>query len=265
MTLLAVTEQPRRWRFCFLPIASAMFAFAPSAYSDLPSTVEKLKPSVVLVGTFDPLSSPRFTFRGTGFVVGTGNQALTNAHVLPASSSGNSGVQIAIQVWNPKSAWSLRLATVTGRDTARDLALLSFEGQGIAPLDFSLRTPREGEEVAFMGFPIGGALGFSHVTHRGVISSIAALALPTPTSAQLSDRAILQLRQGNFSIYQLDATAYPGNSGGPVFDPKTGSVLGVINSVLVKGTRESALSHPSGISYAIPIEHALGLLASSRP
>jgi serine protease Do len=244
-------------------VAVAAYALTTAALADLPSTVEKLKPSVVLVGTFDPLASPRFTFRGTGFVVGSGNQVLTNAHVLPAAGSSGGTAQIAIQVWTPKSLWSLRTATVTGRDSARDLALLGFEGGRIAPLAFTANAPKEGEEVAFMGFPIGGALGFSHVTHRGIISSIAALALPTPTSAQLSEKAILQLRQGNFLIYQLDATAYPGNSGGPVFDLNTGAVLGVINSVFVKGTRESALSHPSGISYVIPIENSLNLLESA--
>jgi hypothetical protein len=45
-----------------------------------------------------------------------------------------------------------------------------------------------------------------------------------------------------------------------LFDPRTGEVLGVLNMVLIKGTRESALSNPSGISYAIPIRHARELL-----
>ena len=55
--------------------------------------------------------------------------------------------------------------------------------------------------------------------------------------------------------------AYPGNSGGPLFDPRSGSVVGVINMVLVKSTRESALSQPSGITYAIPGRHVLELMA----
>ncbi|MFN4063813.1 MAG: trypsin-like peptidase domain-containing protein, partial [Parazoarcus communis] len=63
-----------------------------------------------------------------------------------------------------------------------------------------------------------------------------------------------------FRVYQLDATAYPGNSGSPVFDPETGEVVGVINMVFVKGTKENILSDPSGISYAIPVEHLSNLL-----
>lgn len=103
-------------------------------------------------------------------------------------------------------------------------------------------------------------MGFSAVTHRGLISSITAAALPTPTAQQLNAKAIRSLRAGPFDIFQLDATAYPGNSGGPLFDTEKGEVLGVINMVFIKGTKESALTHPSGISYAIPSRHIVELL-----
>ena len=54
--------------------------------------------------------------------------------------------------------------------------------------------------------------------------------------------------------------AYPGNSGGPVFDADTGEVVGVINMVMVKGTRESALSNPTGLTYAVPVRFVRELL-----
>lgn len=96
----------------------------------------------------------------------------------------------------------------------------------------------ECQSIAFIGFPIGGVLGFSPVTHRGIISSITAIALPMPQARQLNESAIRRLREGSFDIYQLDATAYPGNSGGPVLDVGTGRVVGVLNMVLVKGSKE---------------------------
>ena len=40
----------------------------------------------------------------------------------------------------------------------------------------------------------------------------------------------------------------------------TGEVVAIINMVLVKSTRESALSQPSGITYAIPARHLKALL-----
>jgi S1-C subfamily serine protease len=63
---------------------------------------------------------------------------------------------------------------------------------------------------------------------------------------------VRRLREGSFDVYQLDATAYPGNSGGPLLNAETGEVVGVVNMVLVKSTKESALSQPTGITYAIP-------------
>ena len=79
-------------------------------------------------------------------------------------------------------------------------------------------------------------------------------------TAQLVEQRKQELIDGTFNIFQLDATAYPGNSGGPLFDPESGAVLGVVNMVLIKGTRESALSEPSGIAYAIPAMHVKALL-----
>ena len=40
----------------------------------------------------------------------------------------------------------------------------------------------------------------------------------------------------------------------------SGRVVGVINSVLVKKTKESLLQKPSGISYAIPADYVKKLL-----
>jgi S1-C subfamily serine protease len=93
-----------------------------------------------------------------------------------------------------------------------------------------------------------------------MVSSIAPIALPAANATQLRDQAIASLRRGTFDIAQLDATAYPGNSGGPVLDAATGQVVAVVNMVLVRGSREAALSAPSGISYAIPVRWVRALL-----
>ena len=49
-----------------------------------------------------------------------------------------------------------------------------------------------------------------------------------------------------------------------MFDADSGEVLGVINMVFVKGTKESALTNPSGISYAIPAKFIIQLLQKSK-
>jgi S1-C subfamily serine protease len=63
-----------------------------------------------------------------------------------------------------------------------------------------------------------------------------------------------------FMMFQLDAVAYPGNSGSPLYDVDAGRVIGVINSVYVKQTKETAISSPSGISYAVPVDYIRALL-----
>ena len=118
---------------------------------------------------------------------------------------------------------------------------------------------REGTEIAFTGFPIGMALGLYPVTHRGIVSAISPMAPPQLGSRVLSAKMIRAMRDP-YDVLQLDATAYPGNSGSPVYEQATGKVVGVVNSVLVKGNKEAAIAKPSGISYAIPVRFVHELL-----
>ena len=225
--------------------------------AELPDLVQAIKPSVVVVGTYSKTRSPAFAMRGTGFVVGNGNQIATNAHVLPEILDSANGESLAVQT----SASQLRQAKVEARDRSHDLALLRIEGDPMPAM--TLQDPaqvREGQSIAFMGFPIGGVLGFSSVTHRGIISAITPIALPSPTAQQLNEKVIKRLKSGSFEVYQLDGTAYPGNSGGPLIDIDKGEVIGIINMVFVKSTKESVLSQPSGISFAVPARYLLDLM-----
>ncbi|HAL39745.1 MAG TPA: serine protease [Polaromonas sp.] len=241
--------------------------FAGPLRADMSSAIAKVKPSVVIVGTYKNTNSPRFGLRGTGFVVGNGNLVITNAHVLAQGTGEEIETGLVIQIRVGQNEWQMRPATVLELDLMHDLVLLRFDGPAAPALSVhDSDSVQEGQAIAFMGFPIGGALGFSPVTHRGMVSSIALAALPTPTAQQLNEKTIRSLRGGaSFDIFQLDGTAYPGNSGGPLFDPDTGEVLGVVNMVFIKGTRESALTNPSGISYAIPSRFVLQLLHRSKP
>jgi S1-C subfamily serine protease len=222
--------------------------------ADLPSLIAEAKGSVLPVGTYNATSSPRFEVHGTGFVVGDGTLVATNFHVLPEGAEVANGPQMAVLGARVGSEAPIRRARVVATDRLRDLVLLQIEGAPLAPLKLAAAgAAREGQSIALMGFPIGGTLGFSVVTHRGIVASLTTVALPAPTARQLDPRAVSRLRDGNFEVLQLDATAYPGNSGGPVIDVETGAVLGIVNQVLVKSSRESALSSPTGITYAIPV------------
>lgn len=242
-------------------MAALLLAAVPAAAADLVELVKASKPSVVAVGIYNATTAPRLTFRGTGFVVGNGKQVLTNAHVLPDPDDKTFGNQIRVRVVAGAAAPDERVATVVRVDRAHDVALLSIEGVALPALPLAGKElAAEGTAIALMGFPIGGQLGMIPVTHRGLLSSVANVVMPTPSAKQLNARAVIQLREGDFAIYQLDATAYPGNSGGPVLDASSGKVIGLMSMVLAKGSREVAMSHPSGISYAVPIRHAIELM-----
>ena len=236
-----------------------------AAHAGLPEVVAASRPAVMAVGLYSALASPRFSFRGTGFVVGDGRLLVTNAHVVPEESADIRQLALQIggnRVAGQENAMETRTLTLLQIDRTHDLALLRISGDALPTLNLAPADgAREGQAVAFIGFPIGGLLGFSPVTHRATISSITPIALPPPTARQLDAAAVARLRTAPFDIYQLDGTAYPGNSGGPLLDVDSGQVVGVINMVFVKSSRETLLSNPSGISYAIPVRFVRELLA----
>ncbi len=246
-----------------LLVLLAAGAAGVAASADLPALVAAAKPSVLPVGTWSATDSPRFGFRGTGFVIGDGTLVATNFHVLPTGADTENGPRMVVMPG--RSEATLRRARVVATNRLHDLALLRIEGPPLPALALGEPgTAREGQAVALMGYPVGGVLGFAPVTHAGIVSSLASAGLPAPTSSQLDARAVAQLRQGNFELLQLDAIAYPGNSGGPLFDVASGRVIGVVNMGLVKGNRESALSSPTGITYAVPVQHLLALMREVR-
>ena len=227
------------------------------------SLIASAKGSVCAVGTFSPLDSPRFGFRGSGFFVGDGTKVATCWHVLPEGIVDGRAARpgLAIQLTAADGSLEVREAELVASQRQHDLAVLNIKGPAVRPLPVSRQPPFEGTDFVLIGFPIGGVLGFRQVAHRGMVASIVASALPTASSRQLSEGAVARLREGSFELLQLDATAYPGNSGGPLLDTTTGEVLGVVNMVLLKGQRESALSQPTGISYAVPARYLIDMLA----
>jgi S1-C subfamily serine protease len=242
---------------------------APAAQADRMSTIERVKPSVVAVGTFERARAPAFRFRGTGFAVGDGSIIVTNAHVLPTDLDIGKLETIAILVPALRSKDEeqpdVREARPLAVDPGSDLALLRFEGRALPGLKLHEGDDvREGREILLTGFPIGSVLGPYPATHRGMIAAVTPIAIPQDRARGLDARVIHAITRGAFPVLQLDATAYPGNSGSPVYDPDSGEVLGVVNMVFVKGTKESALTQPSGITYAVPASHALALLKKAR-
>lgn len=237
----------------FLCLALAGAAARPAA-QELSQVIESVKPSIVGIGSYQKTRSPALQFIGTGFVVGDGLTVLTSAHVIQRVLDEENRETLGILVGRGDSA-QFRSATVNIVDREHDLAQLRL-GAG-APLPAlqlgDSAEVQEGRAMAFTGFPLGMILGLHHVTHRATVSAITPVIMPPMSAAKLGARQLDHLQKKSlYSVFQLDGTAYPGSSGSPLYDPRTGLVYGVINMVYVKGLKEAAITAPSGITYAIP-------------
>jgi len=247
--------------FCHFLMLSLFPVFSVSA--SLPDTIEKIKPSIVGVGTLLKLRRPPAKLMGTGFAVANGQYVITNHHVIPDELDHEQNEKLVVFIGSGRDS-IIRSAVVIKTDKVHDLALLKVSDFNLPAMQLGkMDQVREGELYAFTGFPIGAVLGLYPVTHRGIVSAISPVAIPVTSTRQLDVQMIRRLRNA-YNIIQLDATAYPGNSGSPLYDAETGVVLGVINKVFVKETKEKVLEKPSGITYAIPVTHVRALLKSAN-
>lgn len=265
MKISATSRASHAWAAFLLSIAGlSTLPLDGSAQPVGSDTIAQIKPSIVAVGTFQRTRNPQFTFLGTGFAVGNGAFIATNEHVIPKMLDTERNESIAIAISQGPQV-QVRMARKVAAESSVDLVLLAIDGPPLHALRLgNSERVREGEIYLFTGFPIGGVLGLFPVTHRAMISAVTPIVIPAARADQLNAQALRRLSQGVYPVFQLDATAYPGNSGSPLYHPETGEVVGIINMVFVKGSKETALTEPSGISYAIPIQHLKDLLERSR-
>lgn len=238
-----------------------MFFSVTCKAHEITQIVNKVKPSIVGIGIYAPLGRPSKQLRGTGFSIGDGTIIATNYHVVDLELDPNSNQQLVVFIGSGQDN-SASPAEIIATDPAHDLALLKIK-VNVTPLklDSPFRID-DGTDVAFTGFPIGAVLGLYSATHRGMIAAYTPVATPSVNASKISIAMMKRLKEPYF-VYQLDATAYPGNSGSPVYELESGSVVAIINKVFVQQTKEAAITNPSGITYAIPVKY-LKLLAKNK-
>jgi serine protease Do len=233
--------------------------FSLPALADVADTLLNIKPGVVGVGTFKPIGSPRANLEGTGFAVLDGRYVVSCAHIFSKPLDSEKNEAYAVFLGHDRRM-AVRIAQLIATDKEHDLALLKIDGTPIPPLKLGNSSQaREGVQLYFTGYPIGSVLGLNPSTHRAGLAAIIPVFTPVQRASQLDARTLKQAKD-DYDVYELDAVAYPGNSGSPVWNPETGDVLGVVNSVYVKGSKEAALTAPSGISYAIPVKYVNRML-----
>lgn len=267
MTLPCLADHPPLSRRRALGSLGALAALAShpqwaraQTAGDIPSLVAASKPAVLAVGVFSRLGNPPFRFAGTCFAI-AGGRFVTCAHVVqPIDPATREFLAIALPGVEGMRAIEVK---VVASKRESDLAILEPVNplpEPIKALRLSNTLPAEGSDIVLIGYPIGSALGLHAAAHRGIVSAVVPMAMPLPTTSGLEARNVQALRNAPIEILQLDATAYPGNSGGPVIDVRSGLVVGVVSLTLVKGTRESAIGSPSGISYAVPVQQLVGMI-----
>jgi hypothetical protein len=200
----------RRAAIAALAVALACSALVPQracGEDDASHGYETVRASLVKVWAFD--SGGRPVESGSGIVVASSDKhsyILTAQHVIAKAAV----VRIDID---------RRVHDVPARVAAlgpRDLALLAVDRGGLVPVTFAPheRAIVEGNVVAVAGY-------VKHDELIGIVGQEPRLLYPGTISSRPDDGMYLELE--NVHIEE-------GLSGGPVFDPQTGAVLGIVTS-----------------------------------
>jgi serine protease Do len=253
-------KSKRNVQLCFNILTFAIICFLPRLLSaeNLVALTERVNKSTVAIAFHSPLKHSAPVIKGTGFAVNNGSFVITNYHVIDKVTDPTI-VEYFVAMLSIGDKIQIQRLELLEVDVEHDLAILRV-AEPLLPLILSDETlSPAGTDIAIFGYPLGGALGLFPAVHRGIISTITPDYMPARNSRSLTSKNIRRLKKPDL-IYQLDITAYPGNSGSPVVDIESGDVIAVINKVYVKDNKESALSNPSGISYGIPVKHVNVLL-----
>jgi S1-C subfamily serine protease len=167
---------------------------------------------------------------GSGFVLDSDGEIVTNAHVVTDESSGRRKPAKEVFIEFPDR--NVVEAKILGFDPFADVALLKVEPDGFAlhPLELGNDADLQvGQPVAAIGSPFGEQQSLS----SGIISA--------------TDRSVKSLTQFQIEgAIQTDASINPGNSGGPLLDAGA-RVLGINEQI------ETDSGSNSGVGFAVPI------------
>jgi S1-C subfamily serine protease len=174
----------------------------------------------------DPTSS------GSGFFVSRDGLVLTNKHVVKGCSSLRVRADSARQLD----------AAVLALDPANDLALLRVAGSAGAVASFrDGSTPRAGEDVVAVGYPLSGLLADQVHVSTGSINALAGM---------YNDERVLQ----------MSAPVQPGSSGGPLFDASANVVGVVVTKLNAKVVAEAMGDIPQNVNFALKAPIATAFL-----
>jgi putative serine protease PepD len=202
-----------------------------AADGTIAQVAQEVLPSVVKI----EVSSAQGAGSGSGIVLSSDGQILTNNHVVEAA--GDSG-SISVSFNDGSSA----PAKILGTDPLTDTAVIQAEDvDGLTPITIGKSSDLQvGEGVVAIGSPFG----LESTVTTGIVS-----ALDRPVDVG-SDS------QGNSTTYpaiQTDAAINPGNSGGPLVD-MNGHLVGINSSIRTSSSSSTEQGGSIGLGFAIPID-----------
>src|SRR4051794_38998622 len=168
------------------------------------------------------------TATGSGFVVSSDGEIVTNDHVVDGAQ------QVGVKLGTSNT---LQQAQVLAADASKDLALLKIDtgGKSLQPLPMG---DSSNVSVGQTTYAIGNPYGLDHTFTSGIVSALGR-EIQAPDGTPI-DGAI-----------QTDAAINPGNSGGALLDGQ-GRVIGVNSQIASSGSSDGAESGNVGIGFAIP-------------
>ena len=159
---------------------------------------------------------------GTGFVLDSKGDIVTNYHVVSGATS------MTVKFQDGKSA----KATLVGSDSGTDLAVIKVDPSATTLVPLTLgdsSTVQTGEAV----FAIGSPFGLADSLSAGIVSATGRT-ITSPSNKPIAN------------AIQTDAAINHGNSGGPLLDAN-GNVIGVNSQI------ESQSGGNDGVGFAIPV------------
>ncbi len=195
---------------------------------DVAAVTAALRPSIVTVSSDISEGGVPGEGIGTGVVLTSDGQILTNAHVV------NGATKVRVRLYGEREP---RSAVVVAADKTNDLALIQVDVTGLKPAVLAdPKSAQVGDDVVAIGFALN-LDGEASVT-LGIVSAL--------------DRTLVTDNGALNGLIQTDAAISSGNSGGPLVDA-AGHVIG-INTAVARGDAQNTASN---IGFAISIGEVL--------
>ncbi|GAC1502155.1 MAG: hypothetical protein NVS1B14_06810 [Vulcanimicrobiaceae bacterium] len=200
------------------------------------SAFPKIEPTLALIGaTHD---DGELVTEGTAFCIssdGTRSYFLTANHVLTDENDAPAKHLVMILARDTNDVRPHRYPVTIVRQSADpDLALVSIEVPNIQHVRLSPTLPAIGDDIAIAGFPYTESVMWGAVF--GGRGPMLDHRFPRELTPSMHRGAVSALHGGSYYI-QYDALTDTGNSGGPLFDPSTGDVFGVVQAS-IEGSRQ---------------------------